>query len=493
MLLRQDRSLLRSWFKYHNDEDELVDKVLIWGHVFMPEYFRDVSPEFHRDLVKMFFSEKNEYTAAPRGFSKTTIMQLCICYAVAHRLDKFIVIVEKTWLEAAEVISVVSSVFKSPFVQFVYQTGFYVDEGGQEGEERESKGDLLINGVRIRGKGFNTSIRGLKSKAYRPTRIILDDIEEDEHIRNEDQRKKYLDNYLRGIVPALEVGKHIKMVGTILHQDSLLKNMIDTHGGKVYEAWDRSKPDPQNYLLWPERWTYDRLMEKQIEMTAVGKPSSAFWQEYFNDPIGEDQRLFKWDWLQDEYEEADIKTLALTTVVAIDCADSSLDSADFTGIASVSMDMNGNWYVKRAQRFRGTINDLVDHIFSLWNSEKPLVIGVEKRAFIDQIKPLIDEKIRILEAQGIFAYPNVVELKHHGTSKINRVVGALQGRFENRKIHFKRGATDNQKDLRMELYDFPTARYDDLADALAYCDQLYSPPPMVRRESSRVFSGGITY
>lgn len=479
---------MRVWFRTWKTEDEMIDKVLIWGMFFMPEFLRDESPPFHRDLIKYFFSAKNEYTAAPRGFSKTTIIQLCICFSIAAKLDRFIVIIEKTFTEAAEVMTVVQEVYKSKDVSRVYGFQINVDRGGTKSPDaREARGDLLISGVRIRGRGFQTSPRGLKSSAYRPSRIILDDVEEDEHIENEEQRTKYLKNYVKGVLPALDIGCHVKMFGTILHKDSLLNTMILTHGGTVYQAWDRqSGKNPEDCLLWPARWTYERLMEKKSEMMAAGFSSSAFWQEYFNDPISDEDRKFKDKWMQNTFTLADIKFKPMRTYVTIDVADGLKDGNDWTGVVVVKIDSEGNWYVWRVNRVRKDILGLVDLMFEIWQNEKPVCIGVEKKSFKDQLDSFLEEKKRELQI-----YPVIKELKHHGVEKGARILGALQGRFESGKIFFMQDATDNTKELKGELFDFPKARWDDLADALAYIDQIAERA--VQERPKKHFQGNITY
>ena len=466
----------------------MIDKVLLWGSTFMPEYLRDLSPEFHRDLIAFFFSNKNEYTAAPRGFSKTTIIQLCLCFSVANRLDRFIPVIEKTWFEASEVISVVGDVFKTPMVVRVYGYKVRIDEGGEvDDAAREARGDLMINGVRLRGKGFNTSIRGLKSKAYRPTRIVMDDVEEDEHIDNSEQREKYFRNYTKGIIPALDINAHIKMYGTILHKDSLLNTMITSHSGHIYEAWNRSsgKP-PSESLLWADRWTYERLLEKKKEMEADNKPSSAFWQEYFNDPISEEDRKFKTDWLNKRWKPDDLKFKPTSTYVTIDAADSKKEGSDFTGVVVVKIDSEGNWYISRVNRVKKDNLGLVEMFFELWQNEKPVVIGVEKKSFEDQFDGMINEKKNELQI-----YPVIRELHHHGTHKETRILGALQGRFESGKIFFLENSKDDQHHLIQELYDFPKARWDDLCDALAYIEQIAQKPSEIRPKKK--FKGNFTY
>ena len=70
----------------------------------------------------------------------------------------------------------------------------------------------------------------------------------------------------------------------------------------------------------------------------------------------------------------------------------------------------------------------------------------------------------------------VEELKHHGKNKYERIRGALQGRFQFGKIFFRKNSVDDQDKLKLELYDFPKSKHDDLSDALAYIEQVAIRP-----------------
>jgi hypothetical protein len=302
---------IRAWFGIYNTEEEKIYKVMMWGKFFLDKYFRDPSPDFHLKIIQKFFSERNEYFAAPRGFSKTTIFQTCICFAIANNLDNFIVLLEKTFNEAAEVIFAVRDEFaNNPAIRQIYGELISKTEAGVYSDKsKDTQGDVLINGVRLRAKGFNQPIRGLKSKEWRPSRILLDDVESDEHISSFEQRQKYLDNFLQGVLPAIDVGCFVKVMGTILHQDSLLMNLINQHHGEIFRAYDKS--DPENTLLWPSRWSFERLEDKKEQMMIEGKGSSKFHQEFLNEPVDDENRCFHWEWLQKEYTEEEIRVLAI--------------------------------------------------------------------------------------------------------------------------------------------------------------------------------------
>jgi len=478
----------------------LIDKILIWGHFFIPHYLRDESPEFHRDIIRRIFSDKNEYTAAPRGFSKTTVIQLCLMYICCHKMRRFVPIIEKTATEAAEVIKGVSDEFIdneqiNHYYGYLLGVGAEVDKSLIERtvNHKEAQGDVFINGTRIRGKGFNATIRGLKTRQWRPDLIILDDVEEDEHINSPEQRLKYENNYNKGVQPAIDVEGAIKVFGTILHQDSLLKKLIDNHGGKIYRAYDPA--DPENTLLWASRWSFERLEKKKKDMMTAGQSTSAFAQEYLNDPISEEDRKFKYEWLWEmipkpdcegekyqvpkarctitEFNEIKRKT-TMNGYAMIDVADSTSAGSDFTGCIVVFVTPNGARFRVDVRREKRNVKGVIDLIFEVWERWSPkglIKIGIEKKGFNDQVLPLLEE-----EKQRRMIFPVVEELKPMGRNKEARIEGALQGFYEQGKmisvcLKNEKGyliPVGQTNDLLNELYDHPSAKHDDLSDAEAY-------------------------
>jgi hypothetical protein len=117
-------------------------------------------------------------------------------------------------------------------------------------------------------------------------------------------------------------------------------------------------------------------------------------------------------------------------------------------------------------------------IFELWKEWRPYglnEIGVEKKAYEDEIKPLLD-----LEKQRRQVFPIVTELKPLQTSKRNRIKGNLEGLYETGKIwtivdEMGNPIEDTEK-LYNELYNFPNAKNDDLSDAEAYITDMVQIP-----------------
>jgi len=490
LLLQSKRwDMVRAFFRYWETEDEMVDKVILFGHFFMPHYFRDATPEFHREVILMLMNLKNEYFACPRGFSKTTLIQLVCIFRIVNGMEKFIVIIEKTFTEASEVIKGIRDEFEdNDKIKLIY--GNLIDKKFEYSVKSvDAKGDVMINKIRLRGKGFNTTIRGLKTRAYRPTLIICDDIEEDEHIDNPDQRKKYENNFNKGILPALDIYGSLKVSGTILHIDSLLSNLIKSHNGKIYRAYDPM--DPKNTLLWKERWSYERLEEKKRDMQLRGKSTSAFAQEYLNDPISNEDRIFKAEYLYEETPEGRMpknritkkefeilrRTQFFNVYANIDVGDTIKNDSDWTGVVVYAVSKSGHKYILDARREKRDSAGLIDLIFEIWTTWRNyglIKIGIEKKGFEDQIKPFID-----IKSAQTNIYPYVEELKPMGRNKESRIRGSLEGFFQQDMIIFvvdeiegKIVPRHNTMDLLEELYNFPSAEHDDLSDALAYSSDI---------------------
>jgi phage terminase large subunit-like protein len=471
LVLEKDWQAVRSFFALYGSHEEKVVKAIMWGRFFLTDFFADVTPEFHFELTRDYFSEKDEYTAAPRGYAKTSLYQALISFEVANKLQTFIVLIEKSFGEASEVLATIRMIFAdNPAIKQVYGELIKMSAFGEMDEKsKDAQGDLFINGVRLRGKGFNAPIRGLKSKQFRPSKIILDDIESDEHIGSAEQRRKYADNFMQGIVPAKDVTGTIKYIGTILHHDSLLMNLIKTHGGKIFKAFDPL--DPENTLLWPERWTYPRLMQRKKEMEIDGQGQNKFYQEYLNTPIDDERRDFRIEDLDNFFKREDLEGKTCNRYICIDVADSKNDGSDYTGVIVVDIDYLNNWYLQFVKRYKINSKELVELIFNLWEYWKPRKIGVEKKAFEDQVMSWLHA---LKEERNVF--PIVEQLMDGKRRKEDRVRGALQGRLESKKIYFRKEAKDDTILLRGEFIDFPYAKNDDLIDALAYIAEFGTRP-----------------
>jgi phage terminase large subunit-like protein len=88
--------------------------------------------------------------------------------------------------------------------------------------------------------------------------------------------------------------------------------------------------------------------------------------------------------------------------------------------------------------------------------------GIARQAVMSPLTDLMKKYSRFFRVE---------ELTHGNKKKTDRVMWALQGRFENGLIHLNKGEWNIQ--FLDELFQFPDAlTHDDMVDALAYIDQL---------------------
>lgn len=485
LLDRANPKVISKYFTFFDNLDELAVKVLAWGHTFLPKYFSADSPEFHFELVKRFFSPDNEYTACPRGFGKTTIIQVCIMFSCCYKLDEFIVLIEKTFTEASEVLEAVREEFKfNVDITMVYgKLGKISPRMIKDERIKDAEGDFFINGVRLRGKGFDSPIRGIKSRHARPSRILLDDIESDEHIENPEQRRKYVNNYIKGIIPAASVeGGNIKLFGTILHDDSLLNTLIIEHKGIILKAWDENRK-----LLWPEYWTVEALEKKRKDMAieGKGKGDASFYQEYFNEPISEEDQIFRKEMFRyytDEELENTIKKRPNKVYVLCDPAISKKESADFTAIVAILVDNLNRFYILEIIRERLTPFETAQGIFALSERWRPFRVGIETQSYQKALQYIIEDKKKLEEG---YLRTLVIEEIKAGTDKESKVKG-LQPKYEQGLV-FHRLGDSMTGILESELLRFPRGATDDVVDCVSSILQIVAPFVKVTKQEYNKF------
>jgi predicted phage terminase large subunit-like protein len=140
---------------------------------------------------------------------------------------------------------------------------------------------------------------------------------------------------------------------------------------------------------------------------------------------------------------------------------------DRTSIAIVKVDQTtGKWWVKRIEAGRWGVEETAQRIVSVLLEVRPAAFGIEKGALYRAVAPYL-EKLAARKNVPIRAVP----LTHDNVNKTNRVVWALQGRFEHGNIVLNPG--DWVRDFEDEYLHFPSKLVkDDMIDSLAYIDQL---------------------
>jgi len=217
--------------------------------------------------------------------------------------------------------------------------------------------------------------------------------------------------------------------------------------------------------------SYDNpfLSKEEIDAAKRSMSSHAFRQEFMASFEAKGSEMFKEEWVtvvDDSNVEGDY-------YVAIDLAGfqdvskkrSKNSRLDNTAMAVVKVGEEG-WFVENIIYGRWTLEETARKIFEVVRDYKPISIGIERGIAKQAVmSPLTD----MMKRQGFFF--RVEELTHGNQKKTDRIMWALQGRFEHGLITLGKGEWNSR--FLDELFQFPyPLTHDDLVDALAYVDQL---------------------
>lgn len=300
--------------------------VELFARVYFPHYCQLNFNELHHDLFSITTFGENSIRrarAAPRGYAKSTLEALIKpIHDVCYGLEKFIVIFSNTQDQSNQKLKDIRS-------EVLTNTRLIADFGIHFKTKTPGESQYIVfcgsSSCRFESYGSGTEVRGIRHGASRPTKIIVDDGEHSEEVLNEAIRRKYEDWFFQVVSKLGTKETNINVIGTILHPESLLANLIKNpaYSGKIYKAviswssnqklWDQwtkiytNLDDPERVpksnafyttnkdamlegteVLWEQKETYFDLMKELIE---TGR--RAFFKEKQNEPIGGDEALFE--------------------------------------------------------------------------------------------------------------------------------------------------------------------------------------------------------
>lgn len=217
--------------------------------------------------------------------------------------------------------------------------------------------------------------------------------------------------------------------------------------------------------------SYDNPILDPDEINSAKKSMSsfAFRQEFMASFEARGSEMFKEDWVKiennpkmdgDYYIACD-----LAGFLEVGKKQTKTSRLDNTSIAIVKVGEEG-WIVENMIVGRWTLKETAQKIFQAVKDYKPISVGIEKGISRQAVmSPLTD----MMKQQSFFF--NLEELTHGNQKKTDRVMWALQGRFEHGQIILKKA--DWNIMFLDELFQFPDPlTHDDTIDSLAYIDQL---------------------
>jgi len=303
----------------------------------------------------------------------------------------------------------------------------------------------LVNGATISLKGADRpeTMRGVSLKF-----LVMDEYA--------DMKPEVFEQILR---PALADQKGAALfIGTPMGRNHFydLYKYAELEDDESYAAWHFTSYD--NELLDPE----------EIDLAKKSMSSYAFRQEFMASFEARGSEMFKEDWvvfgetpeIGDYYISIDLA--GFEDVSKKKTKNSKLDES---AIAIVKVNENG-WHLENIIHGRWDLAETARKIFEAVRDYRPISVGIERGISKQAVmSPLMD----MMKQYGRFFV--VEELTHGNKKKTDRIMWALQGRFENGQITLGKGEWNSR--FLDQLFQFPDPlTHDDLVDAFAYTDQL---------------------
>lgn len=438
------------------------------------------TPEFHRELWK-YCCNKSKFVAiaAPRGHGKSTAVTYAYLLAeVLFRKSKYVLIVSDSFSQAG--------LFLGDVIKELRDNEDIHGLFGEIEFVKQTEDDIICKfsdgyTFRIQAKGSEQKLRGLKWLNRRPDLVICDDMESDEQVLNKERREKFRRWFYSALIPCLSATGKIRVVGTILHMDSLLERLMPeqqlaAQGSKFLQnlvtdslkqtasrptPWlsvkYRAHTDDFKEILWPDRWSKESLIERKAQYSMQGL-SDSYSQEMLNIPLDDANSFFK---KQDFHplKELDRKK-KLNYYIAADVAVSQKQYSDYTVFAVAGMDDEGRLQCVNIIRDRLDAKQIVETILALQRLYKPELFGIEAGVIQKSIGPFLNEAMMKSDT-----FVNLVLLKPSG-DKLSRA-RSIQARMRAGAIKFDTSAEWYQT-FEDELLRFPRDKHDDQVDAWAY-------------------------
>jgi len=468
------------------------ESVLDWGSHYCSHYFTHPPSRMHAEIsdgLGQLSVQRGvrKVWIAPRGFAKSTTVTLIFALKAAVEGDEpYIIIVSDTSSQSQSFLESIRTELEDN-EDLANDYPFAVGVG----PTWTSKKIVLNNGVTIEALGTGNKIRGRRKKQNRPSLILVDDMENDDHIFSPTQREKARSWFNSALMKAGNKDTNVVVLGTVLHRDCLLLNLRNTPGwsGRLYRAiekwpdrmdlweqWGVIYRDIQNenyeadaltfynkyfkemnkgsVVLWPENENLYELMcmrereghmsfESEKQNNPINPEACEFPSEWFDDPI-----IHFDDWPED----LTLKTIALDPSKGADAR-----RGDYAAFVKLGRSPQGIMYID-CRMDRIPASDLSHEGIELYREFGPHGFGIETNQFQSLLARDFEQVSKSLGVMmPIFQMHNSIKKE----VRIRRLSAYLSRRMFRFKTH-----SPGVMLLLNQLRDFPVGDHDDGPDAL---------------------------
>lgn len=429
----------------------------VTAKILFPERFYLPFSSLHDTIFDILDDDKIQLALiiAPRGFGKTSTVNLALpAKKILFQEKKFIVPISCTATQAV----MQGENLKRELMQNRMISNLF---GSMKSDTFSKEMWVTSTGTAVMPRGSGQQVRGILFGDNRPDLIIVDDLEDGEAVRSEEQRAKTKAWFFEDVMNSINRSRKdwkIIVIGTLLHEDSLLANLLEDPGW--YHA-HLSICDDNFKSNWPDFMTDQQILDLVDSYRRIGLLDS-FYREYMGVPIAKESARFRQEMFK-YYDETSKEFVserkALDNIVILDPAKTTKITSDETAIVGVGVDVQTPKLFVR-DIIKGNLHPEEQYTacFDMADRLGARTIGIEVTSLNEFITyPLRTEMLRQKR------YYNIVELKARA-SKEERI-SALVPFY---RLGFVYHNKQNCAVLENQLMSFPRSKKDDVMDALAY-------------------------
>lgn len=419
----------------------------------------------------------------PRGSSKTTLVNASNLMDIEYKVEDFFLYISESGGHAERQLGTIKTQLEdndgapeNELLNFLF------------GNHKPSRQSPLkwteeyietLQGVAVGAVGRGGQVRGFGKNAKRPGKIVYDDLEDQDSVLSDTQRKKDNSWFWRAARPAKRkhTGKDI-VLGTLLHTDAILNKVIKS---KEFTTIRFGAIDRQGEALWDWWMTLDQIEELRLSMAEAGE-LGGFYLEYMSEYRDEDVAMFPGSKLIYQHREGFV-----AKALVMDPAISDKRKSAMVGFAVVGITSGGHKHVidvygERAMDPAAQIEKYFELHFKHFRGMDPALQrhGIEAMAYQQALLPMI----RTMQAKksqereeatglpyGQDAFFEVLPIFHGRTAKTTRIKGILKPLVWAGNISFEQ----NWPDLHTQMTDFPNGALVDLPDVVAMAVAMLDP------------------
>jgi predicted phage terminase large subunit-like protein len=422
------------------------------------------SPLHYRLSNTLVNSRRSTAFAFPRGFGKSTFCwELMSAWNVLHRQYRYIMFIGSTSKIAEDMFANVRAQLKGhPLLAAII--GKPLKDTGNKFFYRVDNTNYFLACY-----GAGQQLRGKRHDSVRPDLVIMDDLETTEQVRSPDQRA-HMKEWLYADVLPLDIKARFFYIGTMLHEDCLLANLISNplKDNSTGENWDVMRFGVQDDVTgeptWPEKYDevwIDAERRKYIKNNMLYR----FNTEYMNIAVARNDRTFDPGRLR-FYNPAQLQAAlqgGCDILMTVDPGVRKAQDRDPTVIGVTAMDRDGNVWVLdmiRRHMVHHEILDLIRDAYRQYRPHRLIIEGVQGQGY------LLQDLEHGSWPGGEIIPSTEVDPKQIRLGKESRIL-QLEPWFHQRKLLVP-ATSEWFLDLQVELTTFPRGKHDDMLDVLAY-------------------------